>query len=380
MNRFVIPALLIASLCQSSVRRAAAEQPTKGAPVPITAPAAASAYDGPLVVLSKLKPGDAVRVKYDNEWVDGKVVDGGETQIMVQIGGNRQSFFAEKVWGTLEARDNQAAGGYLDPTTRANFELFKVAVDKLEAAQRSGDANALEDARDDAEQTLTRDYGKAGQHPRVGPTLARYWAIATKKCDELAATIVAEAEQAVATDDYNYFATGVDGKLSRAEQVLTDYKQFQTTPNAETARLEKVLADAQQRMEAAMAASAEAFLAKARVPKEVYTGADKKKLKAKVTAAWKKAHPDLPFIKLSISTNWVHTREWRTNVSNNGGYWYDWTVLAMDLVAKKDATTATVYPVGVSYQDGNKKNLIIGVDVHGFGNYRAFDMLLKNVK
>lgn len=378
MNRFVILALLSASVLH--VQLASAEQPAKGVPVPTVAPNAGGAYDGPLVVLSALKPGDAVRVKWNNEWIDGKVVAPGENQIQVQIGGNKEYFVTEKVWGTLEARDNQAAGGYLDPTTRANFELFKVAVDALEAAQRTGDPATVEEAREEAESILTRDYGKAGQHPRVGPTLARYWAVVTRKCDELAAEIVADAEKAVATDDYNYFSSGVDSKLSRAAQVLTDYKQFQTTPNAETARLEKVLADAQQKLDAAMAASAEAFLKNARVPKEVYTGADKKKLKAMVTAAWKKAHPDLPFIKLVISTNWVRDRQWRTNVSAAGGYWYDWSSLAMDLVAKKDATTATVYPVGVSYKDGDKKHLIVGVDVEGFGNYRAFDMLLKNVK
>ena len=235
MNRLIIPALLAASVLLSA--RPVPAQPAKGAPTPAKgaptpakgAPtpgggASASAYEGRVVVVSELKPGDAVRVKWQNEWTDGTVVEVvSDSQVRVQIGGNRESFMAEKVWGTQEARDNEAAGGYLDPTTRENFELFKVAVDKLEAAQRSGDAEALKDAREAAESILERDYGKAGQHPRVGPTLVRYWAIATRKCDELAAAIVANAEKAVATNDYNYFADGTVGMLSRAEQVEQDF-------------------------------------------------------------------------------------------------------------------------------------------------------------
>ncbi len=43
----------------------------------------------------------------------------------------------------------------------------------------------------------------------------------------------------------------------------------------------------------------------------------------------------------------------------------------MDLVVKKDATLATSYPVGVSYQDGNKKKLVFSVSDEGFCGHVA---------
>jgi hypothetical protein len=81
-----------------------------------------------------------------------------------------------------------------------------------------------------------------------------------------------------------------------------------------------------------------------------------------------------------ISTDWVRDRQWKPNNSAAGGYWYDWTSITMDIAVKKDATTATVYPVGISFQDGNRKKLVIGVSDRGYGNYVPYDMLLKNVK
>ena len=381
MNRSIVFAMLVASVSLMPVRHTAAEQPKKGAPAATAGTSATSADQGPVVVLSALKPGVAVRVKAHNVWTDGKVVQVSGSQIQVQIGGNKDWFEAEKVWGTDEARDNEAAGGYLQPNVREAFERFKVVVDKLEAAKQGGaDAQTLADAIDEAEQVRTAEFGAAQRHPRVGPVLARYWAVATVRCDQRAASAVAEAEHAVETSDFNYFVGFTYGAWSRAEAWLTEYKTFQTTANAETARLEQVLADARQKIDAARATLAQAALAATRVPKETYKGADKKALKAKITALWKAAHRDRPILKLVISTDWDQVRTWNTNASAAGGYWYDWTSLVIALVVKKDATLATIYPVGVSYQDGNKKKLIFSVTDQGFHNYSPYDMLLKNVK
>lgn len=381
MKRLILSALVATSSLVVLPRAVTADGAKKGATATAATAAAASSPATPAIALADLKPGMAVRVKWHNEWVDGTVVQGGATQIQVQIGGDKDWFMAEKVWGTEEQQDNAAAGGYLDPTTRANFEEFKLAVGALEAVkQRGGDAAALRAALDAARGVLERDYGKAGQHPRVGPYLARYWAVATSQIDALVAEAVAEAQRAADAEDINFFAGHFYGRLDRAQAVLDQYKAFQTTANAETARLDKLFVDAKQQMDAAHAKAKLAALAAARVPKETYKGADARKLKAKVTAEWKKQFPDRPILKLVISTDWVRDRRWETNASAAGGYWYDWTSITMDLVVKKDATTATVYPVGVSYEKTNKKKWVIGVSDKGYGNYVPYEVLLKNVK
>lgn len=382
MKSFLIPALLAASVSLLAIPDVEAQPSKKGGSAPAGA-ADTTGTEGPAITLTDLKPGTAVRVKFHNEWVDGKVVEASESgsSIRVQIGGNKEYFEPEKVWGTLEQRDNTAAGGYLDPGTRSGFEAFKAAVIEAERLKKSGaSADELYEAVEKAEQILTQDYGKAGRHPRIGPFLARYWAMATVKVDRLAAAAVAEADKAVEKADYNYFAGFTYSTWGRAEEALNEYKAFQTTPNAETARLDQVLADARTKIDADWAKIKEMALAAARVPKEVYKGADARALKAKVTAAWKKNFPKRPILKLVISTQWDHERTWKTNASSAGGYWYDYTTIYMDLVVKKDATTATAYPVGITYKDGNKKTMVVSATDEGYGNYRPFDLLLKNVK
>ncbi len=376
MKSIIIPVLLAASVSLLPARHVEA-QPKKGGPPP--AAPATTGDEGPVVVLKDLKPGTAVRVKWQNNWTDGKVVRVDGSQVQVQIGGSKDWFTSEKVWGTEEQRDNTAAGGYIDTFVRANFESFKVAVAEAEAVKKSGaDAATVRAAVDKAEQILKQDYGKAGRHPRIGPFLVRYWAMATSKVDELAAEVVADAEKAAELNDrQSWFSSSTPNLLSGVQIVLDEYKAFQTTPNAETERLDKVMADATAKIEAARAKVVAGRLESARVPKEIYKGGDAKALKAKVTAEWKKQFPDKPILKLVISTEWDHERTWKTNAG--GGYWYDWTTIYMDLVVKKDATTATVYPVGLFYQDGNKKKMKVSAGDVGFGNYRPFDMLLKNV-
>lgn len=166
--------------------------------------------------------------------------------------------------------------------------------------------------------------------------------------------------------------------LGNAEAALNEYKAFQTTPNAETERLDKVLADARVKIDAAWAKVKELNLAAARMPKEVYKGADAKALKAKVTAAWKKNFPKRPILKLVITSQWEHERTWKTNTG--GGYWYDYTSINMMVVVKKDATTATAYPVGIFFKDGNKKAMVVSATEEGFGTWRSGELLVKNVK
>lgn len=381
MKSFIIPALLAASVSLLLANHADA-QPSKKGEAPPAAPAETGVAEGPVVVLKDLTPGTAVRVKYQNEWVDGKVVRVQGSQLQVQLGrGNKEWFDSEKLWGTEEQRDNTAAGGYIDTFVRANFEKFKVAVAEAEAVKKSGaDAQTVRAAVEKAEQILKADYGKAARHPRIGPFLVRYWAMATSKVDELAAEAVAEAEKAAASSGTSYFTNPTRVALSRAEAVRNEYTAFQTTPNAETERLDKVLADAAATIDAARTRFMAKVLEAARVPPEIYKGSDAKALKAKVTAEWKKQHPDKPILKLVISTQWDHERTWKTNNSSAGGYWYDWTTIYMDLAVKKDATTATVYPVGLSFPDGNKKKMVVSASDLGYGNYSPFDMLLKNVK
>lgn len=373
MKRFLISSVLGATGLYLATTTALADKgaPAKGGTTTTAAPATKT------IKLSDLKPGAKVRVKYRNEWVDGTVVEGGTNQIRVQIGGDKESFMAEKVWGTEEQQDNEAAGGYLDPEIRSQFEKFKEAVANLESVKQSGgDVNA---AIEEAAEILRARYGKAGQHPRVGPYLARFWAVATSRIDAMAAVAAEEAEKAAEKGDTNFFAGYLYARLDRAKEVLAEYRAFQTEANAETERLDKVIETAKQRIDAAHAKAKEAGIAAARLPKEVYKGADKKSLKAKVTAEWKKQFPNRPILKLIVITDWVRDRSWKTNASSAGGYWYDWTSISMNLVVKKDANTATVYPVGVSYEKNDKKKLVMGVSEKGFGNLVPFDMLLKNV-
>jgi hypothetical protein len=377
MKRLLVSTLLASSCLLALPHLAMADGKKGGAP---SAGGGSTAATPPLK-LSDLKAGQAVRVKWHNEWVDGTFIEMvGSSQIRVQIGGSKDSFMAEKVWGTEEQQDNEAAGGYLDPTTRERFTEFKAAVEKLEAAKKSGDAAAVDAAIEEADGILKQDYGKAGQHPRVGPYLARYWAIATVKIDQMVAFAVAEAKKAGDAGDVNQFAGGYYGRLDRAQAVFDEYKAFQTTPNAETERLDKLFADAKVQIEASKTKAEEASIAEARLPKETYKGKDAKALKAKITAEWKKQFPTRPILKLLIVTDWVRDRRWMTNASSAGGYWYDWSSITMYLVVKKDATKATVYSVGASFQQENKKKLVYSATDKGFGTSSSFDMLLKNVK
>jgi hypothetical protein len=377
MKHLFVSTVLAASCLYVLPHAALADGGKKGAPTT----GGGSTASAPAIKLSELKPGQAVRVKWRNQWVDGKVVQGGESQIQVQIGGSKDWFMAEKVWGTEEQQDAEAAGGYLDPRVSELFGMFKDAVVKLESVKRSGgDAAAVQAAIEAADEILKRDYGKAGQHPRVGPYLARYWAIATVQIDAMVAEAVAAAKKAGDAGDINQFAGHYYGRLDRAKAVYDEYRAFQTTPNDETARLDKLFEDAKQQIEAAKAKAEEAAIAAARLPKETYKGKDAKALKAKVTAEWKKQFPDRKILKLIIVSDWVRDRRWLKNASAAGGYWYDWSAITMYLVTKKDETRATVYPVGVSYEQENKKKLVVSATDKGFNTYAVSDMLLKNVK
>jgi hypothetical protein len=331
-----------------------------------------------------LKVGDSVKVWHNGNgqfaWMPGVIKDIKDGKFQIWYGGSRYNlwwFEAKAIQGTQEqiAATEEAK---IDPFMRQAFERFEAAVAEVEALQKTSPKPAdLRKAIDNANQAMTADYARALRHPKVKPVQERYWAFATKEVDFLLADAMTTTQQAEAKGDIN-FARSHDYVLKRAQEVVDAYKAFRPEGDAETQRLDAAMATAKQKLDAAGARIQVAYVASAKVPSETYGGADKAKLKALVTAAWKKKNPNLPILKVVATSPWKRDRYW--NTSSGRAYWHDHSSILLDIVAKKDATTATVYPVGVTYDNGDPRTMEAYAGTSGFGNYVPFDVLLKNVK
>ena len=92
------------------------------------------------------------------------------------------------------------------------------------------------------------------------------------------------------------------------------------------------------------------------MPADVYRGADKAELLAKVKQAWATNYPEDKVLAIRFDhPAWIrkNTREW---VSSGTSYWrtVDVSVLEVQVIVKKDAETATIHPMYLQKDNQNK--------------------------
>lgn len=112
-------------------------------------------------------------------------------------------------------------------------------------------------------------------------------------------------------------------------------------------------------------------------PADVYSGGDKKKLEKMIREAWKAKYPKDDILGVRF-----HMKDWKRDANYKANstsiYKTDTSVLAVSVVVKDNADTATIFPAYI-----NKDNLSGGIDAGvstKTSEYVVKQMLVKNWK
>ncbi len=186
--------------------------------------------------------------------------------------------------------------------------------------------------------------------------------------------VLALAREAKATlsDD---MAPGMKEKINLAATDVIELRNQKGQNDPEVQRLIKMVNDAAAEVKAALEYVKENKLASVKMPADVYTGADKAKIRAAVLALWASDYPAEKVLAVRFpNAKW----ERRKTVEKVGTEWksYDVSSMSVRVIVDKSEEAVTIHGVIVQINHHKSEDLVVGRK----GTFAPEDMARKNFK